>query len=216
MAKNTKKFMSKITFSSKTRDINNGKKISSHEPYFVLEIPQEILMHWHDLKAKGREARKYANFIAKEHVLPFRIVGNAAFEKRVNDAACLALRDCRGKSGRKKKALLQKTRSIKVCEDDVEDMKSVADLETKCSDLNAELVKVKAKAKVVEDKLNVSIEEKSMLENQNFVLTKQLGDTGKPACSHCINTLENTSRKLDQVGTRQRQRKVTNVVPNMY
>ena len=55
-----------------------------------------------------------------------------------------------------------------------------------------------------------------MLENQNFVLTKQLEDAGKPACSNCINTLENTSRKLDQVGTRQRQRKVTNAVPNIY
>ena len=108
-------------------------------------------MHWHELKAKDREARKYANFIAKEHVLLFRIVRNAA---------CLALRECHGKSGRKKKALLQKTRSIKVCEDDVEDMKSVVDLETKCSDVNAELVIVREKAKVVEDKLNVSIEEK--------------------------------------------------------
>lgn len=101
MAENTKKFMSKITFSSKTSDVNNGKQISSHEPYFVLEIPQEMLMHWHDLKAKDRGAHKYANFIAKEQVLPFRIVENAAFEKRVNDAACLALRECRRQSGRR-------------------------------------------------------------------------------------------------------------------
>lgn len=98
MAENTKKCMSKITFSSKTKDVNSGKKTSSHEPYFVLEIPQEILMHWHDLKAKDRGAYTYANFIANEQVLPFRIVGNAASEKRVNDAACIALRECRGKS----------------------------------------------------------------------------------------------------------------------
>ena len=78
--------MSKITFSTKTSNVNNGKQISSHEPYFVLEIPQEILMHWHDLKAKDRGAHKYANFIAKEQALPFRIIENAA---------CLALRECR-------------------------------------------------------------------------------------------------------------------------
>lgn len=98
----------------------------------------------------------------------------------------------------------------------MENVKSVVDLEIKCSNLNAKLVEVKEKVKVVEDKLNVSIEEKNILERQNSVLTKQLEDIGKPACSNCINTLENSSRKMDQVGTRQRQRKVTNAAPNIY
>ncbi len=41
-ATNPKKFISKVTFSSKTSDVTHGKELSSHERYFVLEIPQEI------------------------------------------------------------------------------------------------------------------------------------------------------------------------------
>ena len=41
------------------------------------------------------------------------------FEKRVNDAVCLAIRDCRGKTGRKKTELLKKIRKITVREEDI-------------------------------------------------------------------------------------------------
>ena len=103
-ATNPKKFISKVTFSSKTSDVTHGKELSSHERYFVLEIAQEILMHWHDLKTKG-QARKYTNLITKDQVLPLKILENSASEKRINVAACLAIRECRGKikvEGRRK------------------------------------------------------------------------------------------------------------------
>jgi hypothetical protein len=68
-----------VTFSNRTSNVKRGKELSSHESYFVLEIPQKMLMHWHYLKTKG-QARKCANLIAKE-VLPFRILENSALEK---------------------------------------------------------------------------------------------------------------------------------------
>jgi hypothetical protein len=171
-------------------------------------------MHWHDLKTKG-QACKYANLIAKDQVLPFRIVENSALEKRINDAACLAIRECRGKTGGKKKELLKKTRSVKICEEDVDDVRTVTELERKCSELESESVEAKEYAKVVEDKLNHSIEHNHMLEEQNSVLTKQIKDTENPACQNCASSLENTSNKLDQVGTRQRQRKVKSAALHM-
>ncbi len=100
-------------------------------------------MHWHDLKTKG-QARKYTNLITKDQVLPLKILENSASEKRINVAACLAIRECRGKSGRKKKELLKKTRSIKIYEEDVDDVGTVTiKLEMKCSELYSGLVKAK-------------------------------------------------------------------------
>ena len=109
------KFCSKVsTFSSKENDLNCGKDLLHEEPCLVLEISQETLIHWHDLKARG-QADSYTYLITKSQELPFLIRETTTLEKRINDAACLAIRECRGLTGRKKKRYLAKTRRIKVC-----------------------------------------------------------------------------------------------------
>lgn len=203
---NPKIFTSKVTFCSNSSDIN-GKKLLSSETYFVLKIPQEILIYWHDLKAEGL-IYKYANLIAETQVLPFKLVGNSALEKRINDAACLAIRECRGKSGRKKQSLLKKTRSVNISEEEVQDVRTITELENKCSELQSELQEARENVQTIEGTLNNFIEENGILEKQNVLLAKQLEDIDKPSCQNCATDLKNTSRKLYEVGTRQRQRKV--------
>ena len=55
------KFNLNITFSEGTSDKEN---IFSGKPDFVLEIPQKILLGWHDLNAKGQGRRCRRSFLA--------------------------------------------------------------------------------------------------------------------------------------------------------
>jgi CII-binding regulator of phage lambda lysogenization HflD len=96
---------------------------------------------------------------------------------------------------------------MKICKEDVDYVgtsTTVTKLEMKCSGLKSELVETKENAKVLEDKLNESIEKKNVLEEKNSVLTKQLEDTKTPACQNCVSSLENTSNKLEQGNVRER------------
>ena len=80
-----------LTFSNKENDLNCGKDLKSEEPCLVLEVSQEVLIQRHDLKAKGH-ADSYAYLITKSQELPFTIREATTLEKRINDAACLAIR----------------------------------------------------------------------------------------------------------------------------
>lgn len=77
-------------------------------------------MHWHGLKQKSRDL-SYANLLQiSSNLLPFKVFESASLEKRFNDVACLAIRECHGKSGRKKQQLLKKTRSVRIGEDEID------------------------------------------------------------------------------------------------
>jgi hypothetical protein len=219
MAENLK-FNLNITFPERASDVNDQKNISK-KPNFVLEIPQEILLNWHDLKAKG-QAHSYVNLIQKSQELPFQILQNCTLEKRINDAACLALRDCRGKTGRKKTKLLKKIRKIIVRDEDictntefkVKDTKLIDEvdkLEATCSKLYSELREAEENRKVVEDKLGMCVVQNNLLEEKNSTLSNQVGNleniNAHNACQNCAGNLQNTYSKIDQVGTRQRLRK---------
>lgn len=225
MAENLK-FNPNITFSEGASDVNDKE---NKKPNFVLEVPQKLLLHWHDLKAKG-QAHSYVNLIHKFEELPFRILKSCNLEKRINDAACLALRDCRGKAGRKKAELLKKIRKITVHEEDIcsinkldtelmvdiEDKAThkdeVEELETTCLEFYSELIEAKEKNKVVENNLALCVVQKNLLKEQNSILSKQVGNlenlNAQNVCQNCARNVQNTSGKIDQVGTRQRLRKV--------
>lgn len=206
----------KHKFSSKENDLNCGKDLLSEEPCLVLEISQEVLIHWHDLKAKG-QADSYAYLITKSQELPFTIRETTTLEKRINDAACLAIRECRGLTGRKKQRRLAKARRIKVCKNDTtkpelqcQTHETVQELEldVKCSKLYSDLMEAKRKQEIVADRLNNCIQEKNVLEKENTLLTTQVSHLVNNACKNCACSLDNTSKKIDQVGQRQRQRKI--------
>ena len=219
-----RKFRSKITYSSRASDLNQGRKSFKETPGLILDIPQEILIHWHGLRMKGHGL--YANFLQNQAELPFTVVESASLEKRINDIACIALRECRGKSGRKKQELLKKTRSVsvsKVCipvteQEDIGDARvecvehdtaEMCELEKKCFELISECIEAQEKEKVAEFKLKHAESEKSVLQEQNASLAKSvqfLEDFN--VCSSCAPSLENNSRSLHDVGPRQRQRKV--------
>ena len=94
-------FKSKLEFSNRTNELSQTKKLASETPYIILEIPQEMLIFWHNIKAI--EHVSYAKLISATQELPFGIATTApAFEKRINDMVCIATRQCRGKSGANK------------------------------------------------------------------------------------------------------------------
>ena len=130
--------------------------MSSDKPDLVLEIPQEILVYWHGLKVKST-SNSYANFIEETQALPFGLVGTRSLENRINDAALIAVRDCRGKSGNQRKKLLQKIRRVNICRCDIaepqaeaepnQENEELSELEERCFELYLQLLKEKEKAK---------------------------------------------------------------------
>lgn len=54
-----RKFSSQIVYSNK--NVDHGKGLLSDKPFLVLEIPQEILIYWHNLKRKTPNP-SYAKF----------------------------------------------------------------------------------------------------------------------------------------------------------
>ncbi len=75
MSTNKRKFVSKITFNS--NDVDHGVQLLSGKAVLVLEIPQEILIHWHSLKGKASKGDltecKYVNFVNSIPELPFKV-----------------------------------------------------------------------------------------------------------------------------------------------
>lgn len=89
----------------------------------------------------------------------------------------------------------------------------VEELETTCLEFYSELIEAKEKNKVVENNLALCVVQKNLLKEQNSILSKQVGNLENPnvqnVCQNCARNVQNTSGKIDQVGTRQRLRKVT-------
>lgn len=214
-----RKFSSKITFSNNPRVVHHGTKLMHKVPEIALEIPQEFLIYWHTLiKDKGHNLYTYANLLDSSNSLPFTIKYNPYLEKQLNDVACLAIRECHGKSGRKKQQLLKKTRRIRLCIEDVEGCKSVAveaenqcgDEDTTCSfDARLEVDELERKCAELYSELKTCQLEKSVIEEENAALAKHvkyIEDLN--VCQNCESYLENHAKKINDVGTRQRQRKV--------
>lgn len=85
----------------------------------------------------------------------------------------------------------------------------VCGLERKCSELFSELKEARNQTRMASEKLKYSKSEKSLLEDENAALAKHVYHLEDIiVCRNCANTLENNSRPVNDVGTRQRQRKV--------
>ena len=218
-------FASKITYNNS--DIDHGKKLLNDETIVVLQIPQEQLINWHGLKRKGHDL-SYANFVNSTSAVPFIIAHNPRLEKRIADAACLAKKECHGKSGRKRQELLKKKRCIKLCDTDIDKpiennsgeeilaqhhsvewcATSNHEFEKRCSELVLELSETKEKLRNVDASLNKCEAQKSLLKEENATLANYIKKIENlNVCRNCVSELENHSRTLKDVGTRQRQRK---------
>ena len=112
------KFHSQIRYSNKAPEVGRGLK--SVKPYLILEIPQKILVDWRGLKVKSPDV-SYTKLIGESVELPFGLAKTPSLEKRINDAALNAVRDCHGKSGNRKIQLLQKIRQISVSRSEIID-----------------------------------------------------------------------------------------------
>ena len=133
--------------------------------------------------------------IEKAQRLPFKLVGNSVLGKRINDIACLAIRECRGKTARKKKELLTKTRSVTVGTkdiakvppehhdhmdiDDINVTMTMASLEVEAHKREVEkvssaLTQANKGMEMAEEKLNNYVAEVNVLQEQNSNLTKQV------------------------------------------
>lgn len=218
-----RKFSSKITFNN--NDIDRGVQLLSDKAIAVLEIPQEILIYWHSLKDKGQDLA-YANSINSFAVLPFKVLQNPSLEKRIADVAGLARRECHGKSGRKRQELWKKKRSVKICKADIcheeaavqhndgvvqnrVESLAIEELEKRCSELFSQLTAAKQTLTNVDTRLNRCEAEKSLLKEANATLANQIEQIEHlNVCRNCAPNLENHSKELNEVGIRQRQRKI--------
>ena len=88
-----------ILYSNKAPEVGRGLK--SAKPYLVLEIPPKILVDWRGLNVKSPDV-SYTKLIEESVELPFGLAKTSSLEKRINDAALSAVRDCHGKSGNTK------------------------------------------------------------------------------------------------------------------
>ena len=220
------KFSSQITYSNK--NVDHGKGLLCDKPFLVLEIPQEILIYWHDLKCKTHHY-SYTNLIESTQALPFRLVNSPSLDKRINDIACIAVRECRGTIGRKRQKLLTKVRHIKVGQSEITkpeaessprqengeqehratESQEVHDLEEKCSELYSELVKVKERTRNCDNQMKNCEAEITLLREENSNLSEQVRNLEEhEVCHNCTHELANGGNILTNVGTRQRQRKV--------
>ena len=213
------KFRSKITFKSIDKAV------------LVLEIPQEVLINWHNLKRKGHDLL-YADFLNSSGVLPSKVLQHSCLEKRIADVAWFAKKQCHEKSGRKKQELLKKKQCVRVWEMDidrigvakehpdvqaVEQKESLAyeELEQRCSEMVSEISRVRETLQNTDARLERCETEKNLLKEQNATLTsqiKQLEDLN--VCCNCNLMYANQSKPLNDVGIRQRQRKIKELKTN--
>ncbi|CAB4015711.1 Hypothetical predicted protein [Paramuricea clavata] len=147
MSTNKRKFASKITFNS--NDVDHAAQLLSDKAELVLEIPQEILIHWHSLKGKASKGDltecKNVNFVTSIPELPFKVLRNSCLEKRIADLAWLAKRETHGKS-----AVLEQQHA------DV-------DLDNRCSELFSQLTEAREKLQNVDSRLNSCEAERDLL-----------------------------------------------------
>ena len=205
------KFSSQIMYSNK--NVDHGKGLLCDKPFLVLEIPQEILIYWHDLKCKTHHY-SYTNLIESTQALPFRLVNSPSLDKRINDIACIAVRECRGTIGRKRQKLLTKVRHIKVGQSEITkpeaessprqeneeqehrhtESQEVHDLEEKCSELYSELVKVKERTRNCDNQMKNCEAEITLLREENSNLSEQVRNLKNPsvwlfACEYSLSPL---------------------------
>ena len=64
------------------------------------------------------------------------------------------------------------------------------------------------KERILTNRLNNCIEEMNVLEKENSLLATQVSHLENNACKNCAYSRDNISKKIDQVGQRQRQRKI--------
>ena len=209
------KFHSQIRYSNKAPEVGRGLK--STKPYLVLEIPQKILVDWRGLKFKSPDV-SYTKLIEESVELPFGLAKTPSLEKRINDAALNAVRDCHGKTGNRKIQLLQKIRQISVCRSEIigpslprkdSDSEEVCDIEKRCSELYSELLEEKESARKCKEDLRNYKAEMSVLKEENTTLVDYVNNLEKlNVCHSCTDSFENKSKTVSNVGPRQRQRKL--------
>ena len=69
-------------------------------------------------------------------------------------------------------------------------------------------MEAKKKEKIVGGRLNNCMQEKNVLEKENTILAAKVSHLVNNVCKNCADSLDNTSKKINQVGHRQRQRKI--------
>ncbi len=131
----------------------------------------------------------------------------------------MAKRETHGKSGRKKQELLAKKRCVKICQEDIdrsiiprvavlEQQHPDVELDNRCSELISQLTEAREKLQNVDFRLNSCEAERNLLKEENATLASQIKHIEDlNVCRNC-GLLENSSKPLTDVGTRQRQRKI--------
>lgn len=225
------KFKSAIQYSNKNCDLDYAKHLLPDKPFVVLFIPQEMLIFWHGLRSKINGV-SFVDLLQQTQPLPFVLKKTNELEKRITDLAYLAKRECHGKSGRRKIEALAKCRRMKVCEAEIvananvllgkvkqnqEIIKhlkhEILELEERCAVLHGEIVEEREaqskKTKEARDcEMNVEI-----LREENAELFKYIQHIEEfNTCNNCSENLKNKSSTIPEVGVRQKQRKLKELI----